>query len=127
MSKLISMDKKYKTRDGRDVRLLCTDNLGVCAGSYPVVAIVEGAASVFTATGGFYTESVEHGLDLIEVVQEHELWVEIFSHDAFIDAIGHRTKEGLQESINDSCNMSSKRYKLLATKKITYVEGETCL
>lgn len=35
MTNLISMDKQYKTRDGRDVRVLCTDNVeGGCMDCY---------------------------------------------------------------------------------------------
>lgn len=60
-----SMDKKYTTREGRPVRLLCTDAPGV----YPVVALVDGLATAqsFTAEGGFQVTQA-HSLDLIEVV-----------------------------------------------------------
>lgn len=127
MTNLISMDKKYKTRDGRDVRVLCVDNLGLCAGSYPVVAIVEGAASVFTATGGFYTESVEHELDLVEVVQEYVVWVEVFKSFDDILSCSYESENAMRNSINDSFESNNKEgYQLIATKKVVVTEGEFC-
>jgi hypothetical protein len=43
----ISMDKKYKTRDGRDVRLLCVDGVG----HYPVVGYVVDVLTVWKDDG----------------------------------------------------------------------------
>ena len=40
MSNLIDMDKTYKTRDGRAVRILCVDLNKSVEGTYPVVAAV---------------------------------------------------------------------------------------
>ena len=41
---MINIDKKYKTRDGREVRLLCTDAPGI----YPVVGIIAGLSGINT-------------------------------------------------------------------------------
>lgn len=64
---MIEMGKKYKTRDGLPVRILCTN---LQSNGYPVVAAImqdneEGIAS-YTETGKFI-ENKEYGLDLIEV------------------------------------------------------------
>ena len=126
MGNLISMDKQYKTRDGRDVRVLCTDNLGVCAGSYPVVAVVEGAVSMFTSTGGFHANATEHDLDLIEQ-QEHYVWVEVFKSHGDILSCSYESENSMRNSINDSFESNNKEgYQLIATKKVVLVEGEFC-
>lgn len=127
MTNLISMDKRYKTRDGRDVRVLCTDNLGVCAGSYPVVAIVEGAVSMFTAKGGFHVENVEHDLDLIEQPQEHSVWIELCKRYGSICSYVYETEEDMYISIRHSQAQNyACPYTLLATKKVVVAGGEFC-
>lgn len=65
----ISMDKKYRTRDGRDVRVLCTD----FTNHEQVVALVAGVNSsrenlmTFDAYGKYASFEVETPFDLIEV------------------------------------------------------------
>lgn len=66
---VISMDKKYKTRDGRSVRVLCID----CAGNvhYPVLALIlewngDETLSSFTPEGK-YSGLLVRNKDLIEV------------------------------------------------------------
>lgn len=67
-SKLVSMDKKYKTRDGRSVRIICTDMKGC---EYRVVALVQfeefEQMESYTAEGLFWSHNVESKHDLIEV------------------------------------------------------------
>ena len=76
MSKVISMNKKYKTRVGRDVRILCIDN---CNDSkYCVVAIADGNVNTYTIEGLYYSYTTDD-LDLIEVPEEKELWLEVYS------------------------------------------------
>ncbi len=64
---MISMDKKYKTRSGLKVRLLCIDRKG---DECPVIGLVDkdGCESVYSwhSTGVFYTGH-ESAYDLIEV------------------------------------------------------------
>lgn len=63
----ISMDKKYKTRDGRPVRIVCVDLKNP---THPVLALVMNASeeTIITCTkGGDYVGNHEHKLDLIEV------------------------------------------------------------
>lgn len=66
---MIEMSKKYKTRSGLPVRILCNDLKNA---RYPVIAAVydteTGNESIInvSSTGG-YIEDEEHPLDLIEV------------------------------------------------------------
>lgn len=73
----ISMDKKYRTRDGRDVRLLCVD--GPCP-KYPVVGYVEGGTSPM-----HWSERGEpvHGVTISDLIEYHEpdirtIWVNVY-------------------------------------------------
>ena len=67
-SNLISMDKKYKTRCGYPVRILCVDRKDTV---WPVVALINGEDSEcltsFSSKGMFVDESIKHDFDLIEV------------------------------------------------------------
>jgi hypothetical protein len=121
---LISMDKKYKTRDGRDVRVLCVD---ACEGHYPVVAVVDNEAWQMTKFGAFSAIDFT-GNDLVEVPEEKTVWLEIYRYkywgDADCDSIRyHNNLSDLKEHIK-IMGENSGRYKLIAIKKITYVEGE---
>jgi hypothetical protein len=59
------MNKKYKTRDGRDVRLLCIDG----PGEYPVIGIINNEdLGEWTSLGRYFPQRPsEHPSDLIEV------------------------------------------------------------
>lgn len=77
---LISMDKKYRTRGGDTVRILCTDLKG---GEYPVIAaitipekrndadeVIADSAEItqrYTANGSYVSSDGNHPLDLVEV------------------------------------------------------------
>jgi hypothetical protein len=62
---MISIDKKYRTRDGEDVRILCTD----APGKYPVVGLIEGEEEPqrWTISGGHVNVQKGYYFDLIEV------------------------------------------------------------
>ena len=64
----ISMDKKYKTRDGRNVHALAGD---IRCPDFPVVAAIEveseERAEFFTAKGKFFGSIIDCEADLIEV------------------------------------------------------------
>lgn len=119
MKNLISMDKQYKTRSGSEVRILCIDS--GCE-QYPVVAIVDSDALKFTAEGNYWFDGDISDHDLIEVPKEKTIWLEIYEYEGDTRALGHSTKELLDKSIRASTAESW--YKLIATKKITIVEGE---
>jgi hypothetical protein len=61
---MISMDKKYKYRNGEPARVLCVDRAN---STVPVVALTkDGVITLHTDTGRYLIE-LESGLDLIEV------------------------------------------------------------
>ena len=66
MTKPVSMEKKYRTRDGRNVRVLLLDWEH---DEYPVVAVMKDQVVVYTAQGKYYSNSQESSFDLIEVSQ----------------------------------------------------------
>lgn len=123
MDNLITMDKQYKTRDGRAVRVLCVDNFQEDS-DFPVLAIVDGCVFSFTNTGGFYSHK-EDEFDLVEVLEEKELWLEIYQYGSGnLCTTHHNSLERMENSIKYfELNI---HYQLIATKKITYVEGERC-
>lgn len=72
---IIEMGKKYQTKDGRSVRILCVDGPLTHA---PVVGVVEGQAEpcLWTKTGIHIvaTESFRSDADLISAPIQYEGW-----------------------------------------------------
>lgn len=73
---MIDMDKKYRTRDGRDVRLLCVDG----PGTFPVVGITDGCLETWDVDGSY------NGNDLCvwDLIECHEpdirtIWVNVYA------------------------------------------------
>ena len=65
----IEMNKKYRNRDGKEVRILCVDRNHPL---FPVVALVQHSeqdqhVSSFTSDGRYWDEPAECGRDLIEL------------------------------------------------------------
>lgn len=88
---LIDMKKKYRTRDGHDVRILCVDRLPTKSNSNTVVALVKEPDGVGEGTivVNKYGNLCEYGdclLDLVEV----SLW-----DDFKIDDRVYYSKDGL--------------------------------
>ena len=74
---MIDMSKKYKTRDGRAVRVLCVDRNGK---DYPVVALVPNDVGqemlrAHTGEGRYLGPTDEHDADLIEILPSVVFWV----------------------------------------------------
>jgi hypothetical protein len=71
---MISMDKRYRTRDGRGVRVLCVDR----DGSQPVCVLVRNKASEqfisCNANGSYFENEEENDLDLIEIPELEFDW-----------------------------------------------------
>lgn len=61
----IEMGKKYRTRDGRDVRILCVD----APGGYPVrgYLLSTGESGLWTSGGSWLPTGEPHSGDLIEI------------------------------------------------------------
>lgn len=125
MTNLISMSKRYKTRGGRDVRVLCTDNLQ--GGVWTVVSLIDGLTSVHTSTGRYYDFEEECELDLIEQPQEHSVWIEVFKSHGDILSCSYESENSMRNSIKNSLESNTKEgYQLIATKKVVVAEGEFC-
>ena len=70
---MIDINKKYVTRDGREVRIYATDGgLENCIthGAAKNKSGYWESASWYTAHGGYYDDGVPHQYDLIEVRQK---------------------------------------------------------
>lgn len=123
--KLIEMGKQYTTRDGKTVRVLCVDSKN---GEYKVVALVgdEEVVANYTAYGNYFMDDILNNLDLIEKPVERKIYLEVFTFKSWENGehsfYTHRSKEDLQRSINNEWNEEG--YVLLATKEITFTEGE---
>jgi hypothetical protein len=95
---MIDMAKKYQTRDGREVRVLCVDSPDRL---YKVVAIVRDGndwePTDFTADGHEFRGAIGE-TDLIEVKPEYTRWIvvdEVFGHKTEAEAIkSARTCDG---------------------------------
>jgi hypothetical protein len=100
---MIDINKQYRTRDGREVRIYATDGgLENC--------MVHGAmknkmgywqiASWYTKHGGFYDNPDQHPHDLIEVRPRHKrtVWVNVYDN-AICD---FRTKEDADRYAGDT-------------------------
>lgn len=76
----VSIDKQYKTRDGREVRIYATDG----GGNFPVHgAIRKGdgwAACTWTADGRCYDSGEISDMDLVEVKPRHKrtVWLNVY-------------------------------------------------
>ena len=75
---MISMGKKYRTRDGRDVRLLCVDG----PDPFPVIGIIDGDshATCWTANGNLTDVYPDYHTDLIEYQEPdiRTIWVNVY-------------------------------------------------
>lgn len=79
---MIDINKKYRTRDGREVRILMTDGGDWC---YPVIAAYKDTEGRWwplhlTAEGRFSPSGRKDLLDLIEVKPriQREVWVNVY-------------------------------------------------
>ncbi len=82
--------KPVQTRDGKPVRIVCTD----ASGPYPIVAIIEeqrGDAYRYTAEGDLHLGH-ETGLDLLNVPEKfsRKVWVNVYPNRR---TAGHATRE----------------------------------
>jgi hypothetical protein len=108
---MIDLKKKYKTRDGRAVKLYTvTANPPYC-----VHGAIENDLASWTADGHSWGTRTEYQEDLLEVKPEIEGWVNIYSTDKQFLYI-HETRE-----IADKEAKGSQR---LACIKIKFTEGE---
>jgi hypothetical protein len=111
---MIDMRKQYRTRDGREVKLLMTDGgaresvIGACK------RLIDGAwvQASWACDGRFDTTCDEHVLDLIEVKPKHVRWVNCY------EDCGVMTRA---EADHMAKSAMSKR---VACKMVEFEEGE---
>ncbi len=116
---MIDFNKPVQTRDGRKVRILCTD--AKCG--MPIVALVMANTGTevpvaYYKDGAIFNSTNDSGADLINVPEEHTVWVNIQK--------AH--KEGLEPglAILHKTRMIADNYAVnrIACIKVTYTEGE---
>jgi len=75
---IISMNKKYETQDGREVRILCVDAEGLDS----VVGLIDGVAERWHPNGVYFDEETSN-FDLVEVKETHTIirWINIYFDD----------------------------------------------
>ena len=90
MTNTIDINKKYKTRDGRDVIIYAVYDKG----SYPIhgaIKLSEGWMGSMWTKEGVYCEETQDPFDLVEVEEEveYDFWVNVYEDGR---AIQHTTK-----------------------------------
>ena len=87
---LANPSKKVVTRDGRDVRIICTDR--VSEKGYPLVVLVMKDGHEFVHTynmyGQYYTAGTNHDLDLFFASKRHEGWENIYKAGVQRETLG---------------------------------------
>lgn len=119
---LANPSRKMVTRDGRKVRIICTDAKGV----FPIIALVERCDATFGTVeepitytkGGDYYSGKEHIFDLFFAPEKHEGWVNLY-----------RTKTSSQYVTSNLYNSEEKAIEIgrtsenyIATTKIEWEE-----
>lgn len=91
---LANPSKKVVTRDGDNVRIICTD----ARGDYPIIALVEKPHEVrdmiysYTKEGYFYVTETPCPFDLFFTPEKKEGWVNIFKGTDGNSYIGHYSR-----------------------------------
>lgn len=75
---MITMDKTYKTRDGRSARLLCVDRNDE---EFPVVFTAEDGELACCDLDGMVYGATESNVDLIEVKPSVVFWVNVTANN----------------------------------------------
>jgi len=97
-----------------------------CEGNYPVVVVVDTEVWQMTKFGMFFAVDFTDN-DLVEQPEEKTVWLEIYrftswEEDAPNRVVVHILEAPLLQSVK--YGQGAANYKLIAIKKITYVEGE---
>lgn len=118
---LANPSRKVVTRDGRAVRIICTDFNNK---EYPIVVEIQGEMKPATLTeeGMFFPLNGNSDNDLFFAPEKHEGWMHIYKH---ID--GHCEGDGVIYNTKEQCevNQSSRtpyRFQHVAIAKIEWEE-----
>ena len=112
--------RKVVTRDGRPVRIVCTDRKG--DGDHPVVALYPASQKylgeivcTFCANGEF-TMGIQSEYDLFFAPEKHEGWINVYRNMRYNEAYCGRIYDSEEEAKNHANNAT------LATVKIEWEE-----
>ena len=104
-------DRKIVTRDGKSVRIICTDFHNI---NYPIIIEVEGLDEPLPATreGRHISLAVEDRFDLFFASEKHEGWINIFrgKDNPFTGNIIFASKEEAEESGRHCCGFTKDLY-----------------
>jgi hypothetical protein len=113
---MIDMNKQYRTRDGREARVLMTD----AGGSAPVVGVVNVGGGCWEtcrwlANGRYYPRELAD-IDLIEIKPKHVRWLNCY-------ADGRMTWIGRGHESRESAELNVARDRI-ACIRVEFEEGE---
>ena len=92
---LANPSKKVITRDGKEVRIICTDFNNKY---YPIIIEVKGNNSPISITkNGKYLNSKDSDLDIFFAPEKHEGWINLFK-DSDIKYVGYKIFESKEEA-----------------------------
>ena len=104
-------DRKVVTREGRSIRIICTDFNNI---NYPIIIEVEGLDTplLVTREGRQISLSVEDRFDLFFAPEKHEGWINIFrgKDSPFTGNIIFASKEEAEESGRHCCGFTKDLY-----------------
>ena len=104
-------DRKVITREGRSIRIICTDFNNI---NYPIIIEVEGLDTplLVTREGRQISLSVEDRFDLFFAPEKHEGWINIFrgKDSPFTGNIIFASKEEAEESGRHCCGFTKDLY-----------------
>ena len=109
---LANPSKKVVTRDGRDVRIICTDFNNP---KFPVIGEIEGSKwPISFTTKGLFSDYAASDYDLFFASEKHEGWVNIY--------LGPITGVVVYKTEEDAKHCANANAKLIATVKIEWEE-----
>ena len=117
---LANPSRKVVTRDGRNVRIVCTDKIDL---NFPIVALIEtipGGEEVtysFTKDGKYYTACSDI-LDLFFAPETHEGWINVYRYS---DG-GHAYAGAVYDSKEDAEKRKESGENYVTTIKIEWEE-----
>lgn len=105
--------RKVVTRDGRNVRIICTDAIG----SFPIVALVRRYDSTmdtpyqYTKDGRYFNLDETHGLDLFFASEKKEGWINLYENEcgtSWLSPCYFTSKKAAEEEgKNYTCNVTT--------------------
>ena len=108
----IDMNKKYKTRSGLPVRILCTN----AGGKYPIAGLIDNKSVFQWLPNGRCAFSSQSDNDLIEVKEKKVMWVNVYKNGS--------TAVYLSRVHADDCQHAFGSGNRIACVKVEYEDGE---